>query len=77
MDTLYSDTPAIDSGTTIAQVFVGMESLVTNLYAIKTDWQFINILQDQIGTRGAPTKLVSDCAQVEISNQVKEALLVA
>jgi len=73
-DTIYSNTPAIDSGTTIAQVFVGVESLVTDVYAIKTDRQFINTLEDQIRTRGAPTKLVSDCAQVKISNQVKEIL---
>jgi len=73
-DTIYSDTPAVDSGATIAQVFVGVESLVTDVYAIKTDRQFINTLEDQIRTRGAPTKLISDRAQVEISNQVKEIL---
>jgi len=73
-DTIYSDMPAIDLGTTIAQVFVGTESLITDVYAIKTDRQFINTLEDQIRTRGAPTKLVSDRAQVEISNQVKEIL---
>jgi len=50
MDTIYLDTPAVDSGATIAQVFVGMESLITNVYAIKTDWQFINTLEDQIRT---------------------------
>ena len=37
-DTIYSNTLAIDSGATIAQVFIGMESLVTDVYAIKTDW---------------------------------------
>jgi len=36
-DTIYSDTPAIDSGITIAQVFVGVESLVTDVYPTKTD----------------------------------------
>jgi len=35
-DTIYLDTPAVDSGATIAQVLVGVESLVTNVYAIKT-----------------------------------------
>ena len=45
-DTIYSNTPAMDSGATIAQVFVGMESLVTNVYAIKTDRQFINTLEN-------------------------------
>jgi len=73
-DTIYFDAMAVDSGATIAQVFVGVESLVTDVYAIKTDWQFINTLEDQIRTRGAPTKIISNQAQVEISNQVKEIL---
>jgi len=67
-------TPAVDSGATIAQVFVGVESLVTGVYAIEVDWQFINTLEDQIQTRGALTKLISNRAQVEISNQVKGIL---
>ncbi len=74
MDTIYSNSPAVDSGATIAQVFVGVESLVTDVYAIKTDRQFINTLEDHIQTWGAPTKLVSHCAQVEISKQVKDIL---
>jgi len=37
MDTIYLDTPAINSGATIAQVFVGTESLVTNVYSMKTN----------------------------------------
>ena len=49
-DTIYSDTPAIDSGATIAQVFVGVESLITDVYAIKTIRRFINTLEDQIWT---------------------------
>jgi len=73
-DTIYSDTPAIDSGGTIAQVFVGTESLVMDVYSMKTDRQFVNTLEDQIRERGAPAKLISDRAQVEISNQVKEIL---
>ncbi len=67
-NTIYSDIPAVDSGATIAQVFVGVEFLVTDVYAIKTDQQFINTLKDQIWTWGVPTKLISDWAQVEISN---------
>jgi len=34
-DTIYLDTPAVDSDATIAQVFVGVESLVIDAYAIK------------------------------------------
>ncbi len=74
IDTIYLDTPAIDSGATIAQGFADVESLVTDVYAIKTDQQLINTLEDQIQTQGAPTKLISDWAQIEISNQVKEIL---
>ncbi len=73
-DTIYLDTPAVNSGATIAQVFIGVESLVTDVYAIKTNWQFINTLKDPIQRWGAPTKLISDQAQVEIINQVKEIL---
>ncbi len=36
MDTIYLNTPAINLGATIAQVFVGMESLVTDIYSMKT-----------------------------------------
>ncbi len=36
-DTIYLDTPTIDSGATIAQVFVGTESLMTDVYSMKTD----------------------------------------
>ncbi len=74
MDTIYLDTPAVDSGATITQVFVGVDSLVTDVYVIKTDRQFINTLEDQIRTQGTPTKLISNRAQVKISNQVKEIL---
>jgi len=73
-NTIYSDTPAIDSGVTIAQVFVGTESLVTDVYLMKTNLQFVNTLEDQIWEQGALAKLISNCAQVEISNQVKEIL---
>ena len=57
-----------------AQVFVGTKSLVTDVYGMKTEKQFVNTLQDIIRTCGAPTKLISDNAQVEISNKVKDIL---
>jgi hypothetical protein len=73
-DTVYSDTPAIDSGVTAAQFFVGTESMVCDVYPMKTDKQFINVLQDNICRRGALSKLISDRAQVEISNKVQDIL---
>jgi hypothetical protein len=73
-DIVYSDTPAIDDGSTSAVLFVGLNTHVTDVYGIKTDRQFINTLEDNIRERGAPTKLISDRAQVEISEQVQEIL---
>jgi len=73
-DTIYSDTPAIDSGVTTAQFFVGCNSMVCDVYGMKTDKQFVNTLEDNIRECGAPNKLVSDHAQVEISAKVQDIL---
>ena len=67
---IYSDTPAVDSGVKVAQVFIGTKSLVTDVYPLKTDKQFVNTLIDNIIDRGAPTKLLSNQAQVQVSNKV-------
>ena len=71
---MYSDTPAVDDGSKVAQIFVGTEPLVVDIFGMKTESQFVNMLQDVIRMRGAPTKLVSDSAQVEISDKVKDIL---
>ena len=41
-DTVYSDTPAVDSGATSAQVFVGTQTLVTDVYGMKSDKEFVS-----------------------------------
>jgi len=69
-DIVYADVPAVDDGSTAAVIFVGTETQVTDVHGIKTDRQFVNTLEDNIRRRGAPTKLISDRAQVEISNKV-------
>jgi len=73
-DTIYSDTPAVDSGATIAQVFDDVKSLVSAVYFIKIDWQFINTFEDQSAWGAPSTELISDQEQVKISNQVKKVL---
>ena len=73
-DTIFSDTPAIDSGVTMAQIFVGKRTLVTDVYPFRSQKQFVNTLEDNIRFRGAMTKLISDYAKVEISNKVKDIL---
>ena len=73
-DTIFSDTPAIDSGVTMAQIFVGKDSMVSDVYPMHSSKQFVNTLEDNIRFRGAMSKLISDYAQVEISNKVKDIL---
>jgi hypothetical protein len=73
-DTIYSDTPAIDCGVTSAQLFVGTTTHTADVYPIKSDKQFVNTLLDNITQCGAPTKLISDRAQVEIGERVKQVL---
>jgi hypothetical protein len=74
IDTVYADTPAIDSGVTAAQFFVGTKPLVCDMFLIKTGKQFVNVPLDNIKRWGAMTKLISDRAQVEISYKVQDIL---
>ena len=73
-DTIFSDTPAIDSGVTMAQIVVGKDSLVSDVYPMHSSKQFVNTLEDNIRFRGAMSKLFSDYAPVEILNKVKDIL---
>ena len=73
-DTVYSDTPAVDNGAKSAQIFVGTQTLVTNVYSMKTDKEFVNTLQDIIRKRGAMDKLISDRAHTELSHKVLNIL---
>ena len=73
-DTIFSDTPAIGSGVTSAQFFVGCNSMVCDVYPLKSIKQFVNTLEDNIRDRGAMNKIISDSAQVEISNKVQDIL---
>ena len=73
-DTIFFDTPAVDSGVTSAQFFVGCESMVCDVYPMKTSKQFVRTLEDNIRDRGAMNQLISDSAQVEISNKVQDIL---
>ena len=48
MDMVYLDTPAINGGETYAQIFVGMKSLATDVEGMKTDKQFVNMVEDNM-----------------------------
>ena len=55
-DTIFSDTLAIDCGCKVVQIYVGTESMVTNVFGMTTSKKFINIFQKIIRIRGAPTE---------------------
>ena len=62
-DTIFSDTPTIDSGVTMAQIFIGKDSVVSDVYPMYSSKQFVNSLEDNIRFRGAISKLINDYAQ--------------
>ena len=51
-DTIFSDMPAVDSSFKQVQVFVGRDSLVADIYSMKSDKQFVNTLEAIIRRRG-------------------------
>ena len=73
-DTIFSDTPAVDDGSTMAQFFCGLDTLVCDAYGIKSTKQFINTLSDNIRKRGAMDTLISDGGKYEISKRVTDLL---
>ena len=73
-DTILSDTPAVDDGSTMAQFFCGRDTLVCDAYGIKSTKQFINTLSDNIRKRGAMDTLISDGGKYEISKRVTDLL---
>ena len=73
-DTIFSDTPAVDDGSTMAQFFCGRDTLLCDAYGIKSTKQFINTLSDNIRKRGAMDTLISDGGKYEISKRVTDLL---
>ena len=49
-------------------------SLVSDVYPLKRDSEFLSTLQDNVRIRGAMDKLISDRAQVEIDQRVHDFL---
>ena len=73
-DFIFSDTAAVDDGSTAAVLFVGRATTVSDVYGVKRDREFVSTLEDNIRDRGAPHRLISDRAQVEISQRVENLL---
>ena len=62
-DTVYSDTPAVDSAVKQAKLFVGKESMVSDIYLMRSGKKIVNTLQDNVHRCGAMNKLISDSAK--------------
>ena len=74
-DTLYSDTPAFETGSTAAQFFIGRKSHFRSARKLgSSDKDFASTLMDEVRKYGAMDKLVSDNAKAEISERVKDIL---
>ena len=72
-DMIYASTPAVATdGIKHAQLFVGKQSLVADVYGIKSDKHFIRALWDNIRNRGAMDTLMSDSAKAEISEKIQD-----
>ena len=64
----------MDSGVKQAQLFVGKESLVSDIYPMMSGKQFVNTLEDNIHRCSAMDKLISELAKIQISHKVKNIL---
>ena len=73
-DTIFSDTPAVDDGSTMAQFFCGQDTLVCDAYGIKSTKQFINTLSDNIRKCGAMDTLISYGGKYDVSKGVTDLL---
>ena len=73
-DTVYADTPAVDSGLIQAQRFVWKEFLVSNIYPMRCGKQFVNTLEESIFRRSAMDKFINDSTKTEVSQKVQDIL---
>ena len=74
-DTVYSNTPAIDDGSTAAQFFIGKTSRYRSIVPAGTsDASFIHTLMYEIRKRGAMNTLISDNAQAQINRRIETLL---
>jgi hypothetical protein len=64
-DKIKLPVPAISGGETYTLFFVGTRSLLSSIHGMMTPAQTPGELTDEIIDFGAPTKLISDSAQVE------------
>ena len=74
IDIVYSDTPAIDNGCKRSWIFVSVNMMLTDVYGMRTDSQFVDTFEDCIRDRGAISQLIRDLAQVDIRKRVLDII---
>ena len=73
-DSIFCDVSAIEDVATCARFFTCLQSKFCEVYDMKTDGQFVYTLMDSIKKSSTMDTLVSDRAQAEILNKVKDVL---
>ena len=65
-DTIFLDTPAVNSGQTAAQIFAGHHSKLTSIHPLRdtSKEQLLGSFQDRVCWHGAPDELIADNASV-------------
>ena len=69
-DTIFSETPAVDDGSTMAQFFCGHDTFACDTYGIKSTKQFISTLSSNTRKWGAMITLTRDGGTYDISKGV-------
>ena len=61
-DTIFLDTPAVDSGQTAAQIFAGRHSKLASIHPLRdtSKDQLLGAFQDRVCWYGAPDELIAD-----------------
>jgi hypothetical protein len=73
-DTVFADTKAHGSGVKCAQIFVGRDTMVSDIYPLKSDEGYLSTLQENVQNRGAMDMIISDSAKQLVNNKVKQYL---
>ena len=75
-DKVYSDTAAMDSGHTEAQIFFGRQSHIIHVEPISKEHPFLSCLQNFVRKWGAPRQLLGDHAGNQSSSKVMDYLCI-
>ena len=73
-DTIFSETPAVDDGSTMTKFFYGHDTFACDTYGIKSTKQFISTLSSNTRKWGAMITLTRDGGTYDISKGVTDLL---